>query len=132
MGNRAVITSYPFRNSNVGIYVHWNGGQESIVGFLNACRELGYRDPLTDSYGWARLASVIAHFFGRDGLSVGVDVIKNLDTDNGDNGTWLLGPDWTIKGRKYGGKLSSLTKEQQARADAICFQIVSALKDPNA
>jgi len=44
MGNRAVITTAPYSTSNVGIYVHWNGGRASVEGFLKACRELGYRN----------------------------------------------------------------------------------------
>ena len=104
MGNRAVITTAPFSDDNTGIYVHWNGGRASVEGFVLAARELGYRDPTgDDSYGFARLAQIIGMFFGADeGSSVGVGRCRNLDTDNGDNGTWLLGPDWTIVDRKYG------------------------------
>jgi hypothetical protein len=101
MGNRAVITTAPFDEKNVGIYVHWNGGQESIEGFLAACKELGYRDPTGDtSYGLARLTQAIGLFFGaEDDCSVGIGRCDQLDCDNGDNGVWLLGPDWTIAGR---------------------------------
>lgn len=101
MGNRAVITTAPFDEKNVGIYVHWNGGQESIEGFLAACKELGYRDPTGDtSYGLARLTQAIGLFFGaEDDCSVEIGRCDQLDCDNGDNGVWLLGPDWTIAGR---------------------------------
>ncbi len=101
MGNRAVITAAPFNKNNIGVYVHWNGGQESVEGFLAACRQLGYRDPTSDtSYGMARLAQAIGLFFGaEDDCSVGVDICDRLDCDNGDNGVWLIGPDWTLAGR---------------------------------
>lgn len=101
MGNRAVITTAPFDKKNVGIYVHWNGGQESIEGFLAACKELGYRDPTGHTeYGLARLTQAIGLFFGaEDDCSVGIGRCDQLDCDNGDNGVWLLGPDWTIAGR---------------------------------
>ncbi len=99
MGNRAVITTGPYKPSNVGIYVHWNGGRASIEGFLQAAQELGFRAP-PDPYGIARLAQIIANYFGDDGLSVGVDLNKNLDTD-GDNGVYLL-DGWKIAGRHNG------------------------------
>lgn len=100
MGNRAVITTAPFSFDNVGIYVHWNGGQESIEGFLAACRELGYRDPTySPSYGLARLTQAIGLFFDAgDDTSVGIGTCGQLDCDNGDNAVWLIGKDWAIVG----------------------------------
>lgn len=100
MGNRAVITTAPFSFDNVGIYVHWNGGQESIEGFLAACREMGYCDPTRDpSYGLARLTQAIGLFFDAgDSSSVGIGTCGQLDCDNGDNGVWLIGKDWAIVG----------------------------------
>ena len=102
MGNRAVITTAPFKKSNVGIYIHWNGGRASIEAFLATARELGWRAPGSDrSYAIARLTQIIANYFGADGLSIGVDLCSNLDCDNGDNGTYLLGQDWEIVGRLH-------------------------------
>lgn len=101
MGNRAVITTAPFDENNIGIYVHWNGGRESIEGFLNACFDLGYRDPVGDpSYALARLTQAIGVFFGGS-TSVGVNVCSKLDCDNGDNGTYLIGAGWKIVGREF-------------------------------
>lgn len=101
MGNRAVITTAPFSESSVGIYVHWNGGRASVEGFLKACRELGYRDPsLDDGYAMARLTQVIGQFFG-GGTSLGIGVMRDLDTDNGDNGTYVIGEGWEIVGREF-------------------------------
>ncbi len=102
MGNRAVITTAPFNKANVGIYVHWNGGRPSIEGFLKACKELNFRAPGEDkSYAMARLTQAITCFFGSEGLSVGVDRCDKLDCDNGDNGTYLIGDDWSVAGRKF-------------------------------
>ena len=57
MGNRAVITN---KAKNFGIYVHWNGGRDSIEGFLEAARRLKYRTPEEDaSYAFARLTGAI-------------------------------------------------------------------------
>lgn len=101
MGNRAVITTKEnFDNNGVGIYVHWNGGRDSVEAFLKYCELKGFRSPETDDYGWARLAQVIANYFGGDGLSIGVNRVDHLDCDNGDNGTYFI-KDWKIVGRKY-------------------------------
>ncbi len=61
MGNRAVIAT---KQKDVGIYVHWNGGRDSIEAFLLYCRIQCFRPPNEDIYGWARLCQVIANFFG--------------------------------------------------------------------
>jgi len=123
MGNRAVITAAPFKASNVGLYLHWNGGLESVTGFCEACAELGYRSPETDSYGWASLAYAIGLFFKHDGLSMGIDKVSTLDTDNGDNGTWTI-REWRIVGNKYGRAPGVLTAEQRAKADKIRDTII--------
>ena len=90
MGNRAVITTDDnFANDGVGIYVHWNGGRDSVEAFLKYCELKGYRSPSDDCYGWARLAQVIGNFFGGE-LSVGIDTIWHLDRENGDNGVYII------------------------------------------
>lgn len=103
MGNRAVITtstSEEVANSkDIGIYLHWNGGRDSVEGFLKFCKLAGYRSPEEDNYGWAQLCRVIANFFG-DGLSVGIDTCDHLDCDNYDNGVYII-RDWKIVDRKY-------------------------------
>lgn len=124
MGNRAVITTAPYKPSNLGVYVHWNGGQESVEAFLNACRQLHYRSPDNDCYGWAGLVFAIGLFFEYEGLSVGVDQCKNLDTDNGDNGTWLI-RDWEIVGNKHGRHGPVLSPAQREKRDAITSIIVN-------
>ena len=102
MGNRAVITTVGATDNTTGIYVHWNGGVNSIEAFCAYCDMKGFRSPDTDCYGFAYLATVIGNFFG-DGLSLGVDRIKCLDTDNYDNGVYYL-KGWKIVGRSYKDK----------------------------
>jgi len=97
MGNRAVITT---EDKKIGIYVHWNGGRDSIEAFLKYCELKGFRAPETDCYGWARLCQVIANYFGGNGLSIGIDRYERLDTDNGDNGVYII-KDWKIINRLY-------------------------------
>ena len=95
MGNRAVITD---ERKKVGIYLHWNGGRDSIEGFLKYCKMKGYRN---DDYGMARLAQTICNYFD-DGLSCGVDLLENLDCDNWDNGMYIINTStWEITGREY-------------------------------
>ena len=103
MGNRAVITSYKQLNKigeDIGIYVHWNGGPESVEAFCAYCDMKGFRDVDTDqSYAYARLAQVYANFF-EGGLSVGVNRLSNLDCDNGDNGVYYL-KGWNVVTNSY-------------------------------
>jgi len=96
MGNRAVITD---TNQRIGIYLHWNGGRDSVEAFLKYCDLQGYRSPSEDCYGWARLTQIIANFFGGS-LSVGLDSLSRLDCDNMDNGMYII-KGWEIVGRSY-------------------------------
>lgn len=59
MGNRAVITT-PERK--VGIYLHWNGGRDTIEPLLKYCELQGYRPPSSDEYGLARICQVMGNF----------------------------------------------------------------------
>ena len=97
MGNRAVITTkQAWANDGIGIYLHWNGGRDSVEAFLDYCRLRGFR---TGQYGIARLAQVIGNYFG-GGLSIGIDTLWHLDCDNGDNGVYIV-EDWKIVDRRY-------------------------------
>ena len=96
MGNRAVITT---NDKKMGVYLHWNGGRDSVEAFLKYCELQGYRAPSSDCYGWARLCQVIGNFFGGS-LSVGIDTYDRLDTDNGDNGVYII-EGWQIVGREF-------------------------------
>lgn len=85
----------------VGVYLHWNGGRDSIVAFLGACKKLGYRGGASDDYGVACFTQTVRNFFGKRGLSVGVNTLKCLDTDNGDNGVYVVDDKWEIVGREF-------------------------------
>ncbi len=100
MGNRAVITFAPEGVPAVGVYLHWNGGAESVRAFLDTCRARGYRCPVSDpGYAMAGLVGVIREFFGPGGLSLGVDLVGRLDCDNWDNGVYQVGESWAVVGR---------------------------------
>ena len=117
MGNRAVITT---EKQDLGVYLHWNGGRDSVEGFLKYCKDQGFRAPEKDSYGWARLVQVIANFFG-GGLSVGIDRYGSLDCDNGDNGVYVI-RDWEIVGRKY---FEDRTEQQEYPLDEMVKEVAS-------
>ena len=96
MGNRCVITT---EGKRIGVYMHWNGGRDSVEPILAYCMAKGYRCPENDEYGWARLCQVIGNFFGGD-LSVGIDRYEVLDRDNGDNGVYVI-KNWHIVKRIF-------------------------------
>ena len=104
MGNRAVITTDRTTplvgdSNEIGVYLHWNGGRDSVEAFLAYCKLKGYRPPEKDNYGWARLCQVIGNFFGGE-TSIGIDKCNKLDCDNYDNGVYVIAG-WEIVGRRY-------------------------------
>lgn len=92
MGNRAIVKPV---GKNVGVYLHWNGGVESVVAFLEYCKLKGYRDfggQYSDGYGIARFAQVVGNFFG-GGLSVGIETDVNETEEAAewmDNGIYII------------------------------------------
>lgn len=100
MGNRAVITT---TKRDLGVYVHWNGGRDSVEAFLRYCELQRFRPPETDDYGWARLCQVIANVMGPGGLSVGIFPYADDDSAlsyGSDNGVYVT-EGWRIVDRVY-------------------------------
>lgn len=94
MGNRAVIAQ---AGKSVGIYLHWNGGRDSVEAFLEYCKLKGYPG-FNTSYGVARLCQVISNFFGGDS-SVGIVTDINYNDAIGlDNGIYIVSG-WDITSR---------------------------------
>ena len=121
MGDRAVITT---EDKDLGLYLHWCGNRCYVDGFLAFCKAMDYRPPEDDDYGWARLTQtvmncgnlmklcqIVSNSFGKDGLSVGFGEYKHLDTDNGDNGVYVIS-DWKIVKRMYKQGKEYLTSEE--------------------
>lgn len=92
MGNRAVITD---ESKGCGIYIHWNGGIDSVKAFVKYCELRGFRG-FPDNYGVARLTQVIANYFGGD-LSIGVVGDPLRWVDGCDNGLYVI-KGWQIVG----------------------------------
>ena len=98
MGNRAIITT---KDKEMGIYLQWNGGRDSIEAFLEYCKLKGYRSPeADDSYAFARLTQIISNYLGGN-LSIGI--IGNCSNSEPccDNGNYIIGGNWEIVGRDY-------------------------------
>lgn len=95
MGNRAVITT---RERKIGVYLHWNGGRDTVGPLLKYCELQGYRPPSEDGYGWARMCQVMGNFFGGS-LSLGIgEYTTDKRMDPGDNGIYVI-DGWRIVDR---------------------------------
>lgn len=103
MGNSAVITTKRAikDGKGIGIYLHWNGGRDSVEGFIKYCELKGYRYPGgDDGYGLARLVQVIGNYFGGN-CSIGIDVFDfTCNSIWTDNGVYVLDK-WEIVDRRY-------------------------------
>jgi hypothetical protein len=98
MGNRAMIVT---KEKTDGLYLHWNGGRDSVEGFLKYCELQGFRSPETDGYGWARLCQIVGNFFGGS-LSVGMSHYSADTKDWMDNGVYII-ENWKIVEREFDG-----------------------------
>ena len=102
MGNRAVIAfeqNGKQDKNSVGIYLHWNGGRDSVEGFLQTAKDYGVRG-YDNSYCVARHSQIIGNAIGGT-LSLGVGIVKHLDCDNYDNGVYWVNNKFEIVGREY-------------------------------
>jgi len=101
MGNRAVIAFDKYEPDAIGLYLHWNGGRDSIDGLLAATQSVMKSRGADSMYARARLVQVIGQFFGGN-LSFGMDYCKNLDCDNYDNGVYIVDSETLeITGREF-------------------------------
>lgn len=95
MGNRCYIKG---KDTEKGVYLHWNGGRDSVEAFLKYCELREFRPfNSSDGYGLARFCQVVGNYFG-GGESIGVEAKINKDF-NTDNGTYII-ENWTIVGRE--------------------------------
>lgn len=119
MGNRAIIKG---KNQALGVYVHWNGGYDSVNAFCTYCKLKGYRSPETDSYGIARLAQVIGNFFGGN-VSVGIEIVDNNPTPKQVEELWLDNGIYEIEGWKIVNHMNPdiVIKEDHEEYDLMEF-----------
>ena len=91
MGNRAMITN---EKREIAIYLQWNGGRDSVEGFLEYAKIKQIRG---GSYGLARLCQIIANFFGGT-LSIGLNLYDPTFCE--DNGIYVIDDDFNIVARE--------------------------------
>lgn len=100
MGNRAVIALKAV--PTIGVYVHWNGDPEQVQAILDDVSKYARKPGDDASYALARLVEACCNAVApRKETSVGVELLTNLDCDNGDNGLYWIGDDWKIVGREH-------------------------------
>jgi len=93
MGNRALIKAKD--NTSRAVYLHWNGGRDSVEAFLKYCELRKFRG-FDDDYGMARFCQVVGNFFGVGGLSLGI-----MDISEGEDGGYMDNVNgWEIVGRR--------------------------------
>lgn len=148
MGNRAhVIFHRPPRSpsfeaeSGPPVYLHWNGGPESIYAFLDELKRRGVRTEV--DYATARFVHVVADFMDHGSkahsLSLGVSSSPTPSEftpealapfDHGDNGVYVVVPDkkgdgWTV-GRRfvptYGSGLREMTRSEVAAEKRAAYK----------
>ena len=132
MGNRAVIACNTYDSAD-SIYVHWNGGLASIEGFLLAAKDLGIT-PKPENL--KVLANIIARgFFGPkvNRMNVYWQDFGVADTDNYDNGTYLIDgysyskSKWMDKWRIYSRQFKRYPEEvDQEKTEGIRKQITDS------
>ncbi len=124
MGNRAVICFDQYDDEAIGIYLHWNGGRDSIESFLKATRKVMGGRLGDKSYARARLMVCIGMAIPGN-LSYGVGKCKELDCDNFDNGVYVIdSATMTIKERLfYSGE-----EQNEYDTDEFAAEILKALK----
>jgi len=124
MGNRAVIT-FTNHATSPCIYLHWNGGRASVEGFLKAAQQLellpnkfNHESEFLDKF-----AEMIAErFFDcKVGMTVCREKYGTADTDNWDNGVYVIDQKLEIIGRIY---RRNSEETDFAKSESICKSIV--------
>tara|TARA_B100000676_G_C18049785_1_gene830349 strand:+ start:47 stop:463 length:417 start_codon:yes stop_codon:yes gene_type:complete len=107
MGNRCLIAfkekeSKKKKEEVPCIYLHWNGGRDSVEAFLDATKRLGVRTN-DQSYGMARMTQIISNYLGGT-LSIGISNVGDWDLDFLDNGVyWVDGLEIYDRTNTYDG-----------------------------
>jgi len=119
MGNRAIITTRRnYETNGAGIYLHWNGGRDSVEAFLAYARFKGVRD---SEYGLARLLQYIGNWFGGN-MSLGLVPAKCGAGD--DNGVYIIDDNMQIVGREEIG--DGFTEQAEYNIEEMLISIDEA------
>ena len=107
MGNRCLIAfkekeSKKKKEEVPCIYLHWNGGRDSVEAFLDASKRLGVRTN-DQFYGMARMTQIISNYLGGT-LSIGISNVGDWDLGFLDNGVyWVDGLEIYDRTNTYDG-----------------------------
>ena len=95
MGNRAyvIFEDKESKSFSPAIYLHWNGGPESVYAFIDELDRRGVR--ADQEYEAARFVQIVGEYFMPDQLSLGIVSGPSSATDLGrwageDNGLYLV------------------------------------------
>lgn len=91
MGNRAYVVFESGEDRSPAIYLHWNGGLESIYAFLDAIKDY-QADQHSLGYSCARFVQLVGNTLGGT-LSLGLTCFGKYDELNcDDNGLYVVTP----------------------------------------
>ena len=101
MGNRAFIYSANERHNRrtLGVYLHWNGGPDSVVPLIKYCKLRGFRQFDNGGNGLARLVQVMGNFLGGS-RSLGVEYARPEHVDT-NHEPYRITPNWEIENLEY-------------------------------
>ena len=98
MGNRAIIIG---TEAELAIYLHWNGGRDSVEAFLEYAKLQQYPS-LNSSSGVVAFTSMISNFFKSPGSSVDILIVAQQQSlDVGDNGVYVVDKNFDIVERRH-------------------------------
>lgn len=129
MGNRAVIT-FTKNDDAPSVYLHWNGGRASVLGFLESAEHLGITPAALGTHErfMDAFAEMLATRFFE--CQVGTTVYRQpfgeADQDNGDNGVYIIDDQLNIIGRMYAPDEEEIDTHKTAQ---IVNQIVHGKED---
>lgn len=129
MGNRAVIafTDNDAKKPAVCVYLHWNGGPESVYAILDVMKE-GRGMAHSAAYSVARFAHLACELVGHDGHSVGVQPFTNLLEMAGlgeDNGLYVFNIS-TSRMERYTARGYECTRAVKATQGAVDAEEIAA------
>lgn len=115
MGNRAIIKP---EGQNIGVYLHWNGGIDSVTAFLKYCELKDFRG-FDDPYGLARFCQVVGNFFG-GGLSLGIETDVEETEEAAE---WIDNGIYVVKGWKIVRRIGGYTSREGYGLDEMLQEI---------
>ena len=123
MGNRCLIAfkekeSKKKKEEVPCIYLHWNGGRDSVEAFLDVSKRLGVRTN-DQFYGMARMTQIISNYLGGT-LSIGISNVGDWDLGFLDNGVyWVDGLEIYDRTDTYDGFQEQLSYDHEEMVKEI-------------